>query len=302
MRANAVHGYSTSREVRIVSGRSAFVSRGVGVALWFGLLLLVSACIPQVPGAPSGQAASGSTSGAGTLDRIVQSKQIRVGVVNDNPPYSSVDNSGNLVGYDIDIINAIAQDLGATPNLVRVDAPGRISGLQAGQLDMTVANFSITPARALVIDFSQPYLVTHFRLVVTADSPLKTLQDANKSSVTVATPRGATSTDQLQSVLPQAQLQVLGSIADVKQALSSGQATAAVFDDTAAPAFLDSQPGKYKLLDGAFPGGDRIGIGMPKGDPEWARWIDLWVAQFNFSGQNAAEFQKWFKGPLPSLN
>ena len=285
-----------------MSGLSGFLLRGVGVAPWFGLLLLASACIPQVPGASGGQAASGSTSGAGTLDRIIQSKQIRVGVVNDNPPYSSVDNSGNLVGYDIDIINALAKDLGATPNLIRVDAPGRISGLQAGQLDMTVANFSITPARALVIDFSQPYLVTHFRLVVAADSPLRSLQDANKSSVSVATPRGATSTDQLQAVLPQAQLQVLSSIADVKQALSSGQATAAVFDDTAAPAFLDSQPGKYKLLDGAFPGGDRIGIGLPKGDAEWARWIDLWIAQFNFSGQNAAEFQKWFNGPLPSLN
>jgi ABC-type amino acid transport substrate-binding protein len=268
------------------------------VALCLGVAMVLGACNPFVPASSGGGQAA---SGAGTLDRIIQSKQIRVGVVNDNPPYSFVDNTGNLVGYDIDIINAIAQDVGATPNLIRVDAPGRISGLQTGQLDMTVANFSITPARALVIDFSQPYLVTHFRLVVAADSSLKTLQDANRSSVSVATPRGATSTDQLQAVLPQAQLQVLGSIADVKQALSSGQATAAVFDDTAAPAFLDSQPGKYKLLDGAFPGGDRIGIGVPKGDPEWTRWIDLWIAQFNFSGQNAAEFQKWFHGPLPSL-
>jgi polar amino acid transport system substrate-binding protein len=284
-----------------VFGRSSSWSRFVGVALTLCVMSVLGACNPFAPAA-SGGGQPQAVSGAGTLDRIIQSKQIRVGVVNDNPPYSYVDNTGNLVGYDIDIINMIAKDVGATPNLVRVDAPGRISGLQTGQLDMTVANFSITPARALVIDFSQPYLVTHFRLVVANDSPLKSLQDANQSSVSVATPRGATSTDQLQAVLPQAQLQVLGSIADVKQALSSGQATAAVFDDTAAPAFLESQPGKYKLLDGAFPGGDRIGIGVPKGDPEWARWIDLWVAQFNFSGQNAAEFQKWFHGPLPSLN
>jgi ABC-type amino acid transport substrate-binding protein len=268
-------------------------------AFGVGACLLIVACNPLAATPNGGQ--GGANSGAGTLDHIVQSKQIRVGVVNDNPPYSSVDSSGNLVGYDIDIVNGIAHDLGASPNLVRVDGPGRISGLQTGQLDMTVADFSITPARALVIDFSQPYLVIHYRLVVSADNPMRSLQDANQSSVSVATPRGGTSTDQLQSVLPQAQLQVLSSVADVKQALTSGQATAAVFDDTSAPQFLAQQPGKYKLLDGAFPGGDRIGVGIPRGDPEFSRWIDLWVTQFNFSGQNAAAFQKWFGAPLPSL-
>jgi polar amino acid transport system substrate-binding protein len=260
--------------------------------------ILLTACNPFAPQAPGGQ----STSGAGILDHIVQSKQIRVGVVNDNPPFSSVDSSGNMVGYDIDIVNGIAKDLGATPNLVRVDGPGRISGLQTGQLDMTVADFSITAARGLVISFSQPYLVIHYRLVVAADSSLKTLQDANQSQVSVASPRGGTSTDQLQAVLPQAQIQVLSSIADVKQALTSGQATAAVFDDTSAPLFLSQQPGKFKVLDGAFPGGDRIGVGVPRGDAEWARWIDLWISQFNFSGQNSASFQKWFGAPLPSLS
>src|SRR4029077_1664424 len=117
----------------VVSGRSVVVwSRFVGVALCLGVVSLLSACNPFAPASSGGQAANG----AGTLDHIIQSKQVRVGVVNDNPPYSFVDSSGNLVGYDIDIINAIAHDVGATPNLVRVDAPGRISGLQTGQLDM----------------------------------------------------------------------------------------------------------------------------------------------------------------------
>src|SRR4029077_9181933 len=116
----------------VMSGRSVMWSRFVGVALCVGVFSLLSACNPFAPASPGGQAATG----AGALDHIIQPKQIRVGVVTDNPPYSFVDSSGNLVGYDIDIINAIAHDVGATPNLVRVDAPGRISGLQTGQLDM----------------------------------------------------------------------------------------------------------------------------------------------------------------------
>jgi ABC-type amino acid transport substrate-binding protein len=260
-------------------------------------MLVLGACSPAVPSTP----AQGSSSGGVILNRIVQSKQFKVGVVNDNPPFSAIGSSGNLEGYDIDIVNGIAADLGATPDLVKVDGPGRVSGLQTGQIDLAVADFSITNQRNLVISFSEPYLVIHYRLVVAEGSPLKTTDDANQPSISIASPRGGTSTDQLKSALPQAQVQILSSVADVKQALTSGQATAAVFDDISVAPFLSQQGGKFKVLDGHLPGGDRIGVGIPKGDPEWARWIDGWINQFNFSGQNAASFQKWFGAPLPSL-
>lgn len=260
------------------------------------LMVLAAGCAPAAPSAPAP-----SSSSTDILAHIVQSKQIRVGVVNDNPPFSAIGSSGSLEGYDVDIVNSISADLGATPQMVKVDGPGRVSGLQTGQLDMSVADFSITNARALVISFSQPYLVIHYRLVVAEGSPLKTTDDANVPSVSIATPLGGTSTDQLKTAMPKAQIQTLSSVADVKQALTSGQATAAVFDDISVASFLSQQSGKYKVLDGHLPGGDRIGVGIPKGDPEWARWIDGWIGQFNFSGQNAASFQKWFGAPLPSL-
>jgi polar amino acid transport system substrate-binding protein len=266
------------------------------IAIAIGVVLVAAGCAPAAPSAPAA-----SSSSPDILAHIVQSKQIRVGVVNDNPPFSAIGASGNLEGYDVDIVNSIAADLGATPQMVRVDGPGRVSGLQTGQLDMSVADFSITNARALVISFSQPYLVIHYRLVVAEGSPLKTTDDANTPSVSIATPLGGTSTDQLKAAMPKAQIQTLSSVADVKQALTSGQATAAVFDDISVPPFLSQQSGKFKVLDGHLPGGDRIGVGIPKGDPEWARWIDGWIGQFNFSGQNAASFQKWFGAPLPSL-
>jgi polar amino acid transport system substrate-binding protein len=266
-------------------------------ALAIGVVVVVAAgCAPAAPSAPAP-----SSSSTDILAHIVQSKQIRVGVVNDNPPFSAIGTSGSLEGYDVDIVNGIAADLGATAQMVKVDGPGRVSGLQTGQLDMSVADFSITNARALVISFSQPYLVIHYRLVVAEGSPLKTTDDANTPSVSIATPLGGTSTDQLKTAMPKAQIQTLSSVADVKQALTSGQATAAVFDDISVASFLSQQSGKYKVLDGHLPGGDRIGVGIPKGDPEWARWMDGWIGQFNFSGQNAASFQKWFGAPLPSL-
>jgi polar amino acid transport system substrate-binding protein len=261
------------------------------------IVLVLTACSPTAPSTP----AQGSSTGGAILNRIVQTKQFKVGVVNDNPPFSAIGSGGNLEGYDIDIVNGIAADLGATPDMVKVDGPGRVSGLQTGQLDMSVADFSITNARNLVISFSEPYLVIHYRLVVAEGSPMKTTDDANQSSISIASPRGGTSTDQLKSALPQANVQILSSIADVKQALTSGQANAAVFDDISVASFLSQQNGKYKVLDGHLPGGDRIGVGIPKGDLEWARWIDGWIGQFNFSGQNAASFQKWFSAPLPSL-
>lgn len=257
----------------------------------------------------SGLVVAAMASSTSLANRASQSKAasaasgtLNIGVVDDNPPFSFTSPKGQLEGYDIYIATQLAHALGKTPHFVRVDGAGRIAGLQTKQLDITVADLSVTPDRAQVISFSSPYLISHNVLLVKkSDSQLKTLGDMNQSGISIGTPLGATSTPQLQAEFPKAKVLVYTSISDILQALSSGHIQAIVFDDVGALTFLQQNP-QDKELPGHLTGSvEKIAVGTQHGDTQTLAAVNKWINHFNSSGTNAAEFKKWFKAKLPSL-
>lgn len=92
-----------------------------------------------------------------TYDRVVKEGVVRIGVRNDNPPMSFLNDSGEWVGFDIDLANAMAAELGVKPDLVVVDGTTRISFLQEGRVDMSIASMNHTRKRDDAIDFSMTY-------------------------------------------------------------------------------------------------------------------------------------------------
>ena len=69
--------------------------------------------------------------GDSVLDRIAETGVVRVGVRNDNPPVSFIDENGDWVGFDLDLAQALADELGAELELVPVDGTTRISFLES---------------------------------------------------------------------------------------------------------------------------------------------------------------------------
>ena len=91
--------------------------------------------------------------------------KLRVGVEGAYPPFSSVDASGKIVGFDIDIANALCAEMKAQCTLVQQDFDAMIPALQAHKIDMVVASMSATPERLKVVDFSDKYYNTPNRLI-----------------------------------------------------------------------------------------------------------------------------------------
>jgi len=110
--------------------------------LAFGLLLI---------------ACSGNEAAESTYDRVLKDGVVRIGVRNDNPPMSFVDDSGAWVGFDVDLAHAMAEQLGVELELVQVDGTTRISFLQEGRVDMSIASMNHTRKRDDAIDFSITY-------------------------------------------------------------------------------------------------------------------------------------------------
>ena len=102
-------------------------------------------------------ACQGSGEGESLYDRVQERGGVRIGVRNDNPPMSFVDESGAWVGFDVDLARALADELGVEPQLVVVDGTTRISFLQDGEVDLSVASMNHTRQRDDAIDFSITY-------------------------------------------------------------------------------------------------------------------------------------------------
>jgi polar amino acid transport system substrate-binding protein len=91
------------------------------------------------------------------LEAVKERGVLRAGIRIDNPPHSFIASDGRWQGFDVEIAEAIAQDLGVELEKVKVDELTRISFLQNGQIDIAAASMSHTKKRDEQIDFSQTY-------------------------------------------------------------------------------------------------------------------------------------------------
>ena len=99
-----------------------------------------------------------AASTARTLDEIKESGELVVGVFSDKKPFGYVDENGDYQGYDVYFARRLAEDLGTELKLVSVDAPNRVEYLTSAKVDIILANFTVTPERAEVVDFALPYM------------------------------------------------------------------------------------------------------------------------------------------------
>ncbi len=98
---------------------------------------------------------------ADKLDDIKKSGTVRIAVFDSNPPFGFIDpQTKKLAGYDVDIANAIAKDLGVKLELRPTNPANRIPLLAAKKIDLIAANFTVTDERAKQVDFSIPYFAT----------------------------------------------------------------------------------------------------------------------------------------------
>ncbi|WP_426578194.1 ABC transporter substrate-binding protein [Xenorhabdus stockiae] len=98
---------------------------------------------------------------ADKLDDIKKAGTVRIAVFDSNPPFGFIDpETKKLAGYDVDIANAIANDLGVKLELRPTNPANRIPLLSSKKIDLIAANFTITDERAKQVNFSIPYFAT----------------------------------------------------------------------------------------------------------------------------------------------
>jgi len=127
---------------------------------------------------------------ANSLERIKAAGEIVVGIEGTYPPYTYHDAGSNkLVGYDVEVAEAIAAKLGVKARFVESKWDSLIIGLDSALWDTVINQVSVTAARKEKYDFSAPYTYTHGVVVVRSDNnAIKSFDDLKgKSSAQTVT-------------------------------------------------------------------------------------------------------------------
>ncbi len=85
------------------------------------------------------------------------------------PPFEITDEAGNIIGFDIDLITAIAEDQGFTVKIQSVGFDALIPAVR-GNIDVIASGMTITEAREEEVDFSEPYIDAGLTIAVAADN------------------------------------------------------------------------------------------------------------------------------------
>lgn len=228
---------------------------------------------------------------AGMLDDIRSRGTVRIGVSLGGEPIGFRDAQNNPVGYDVDVATMLAAKLGVPVEFTDVSGDARISMLVSGQLDIVVANTSATLERAKTVDFSIPYNRAGLRVIVQADSGIKDLKDLAGKSIVVG--RGTTGETFIKKAVPDANLVYVDQFApDGVLQLQQKRVDAAI-EDSSLLDYLATKNPSLVTLPGLY-SNDPIGIAVAKGDPEFVRWLDMFVSDYIQSGAYEANYKKWW--------
>lgn len=203
---------------------------------------------------------------------------------------------GVYVGFDIDMWDAIAHDLGVTYELRPMDFNGIIPALQTGQVDVALAGITIKASRQEVIDFSDGYYDSGFLLMVPSDSDITGEDDLAGRSVALKT--GTSAADYAKENFGESELRQFPNIDNAYLELRTGRVDAAMHDTPNVLYYIaNAGNGEVKAV-GEQMLAHEYGIGFPKGS-EWVERVNASLAAMREDGRYDAIFTKWF-GEAPS--
>jgi polar amino acid transport system substrate-binding protein len=243
---------------------------------FYGLMILVL-IIGGLLGACGGQADLGA---------------VVIGLNAEYPPFENVDEDGNLVGFDVELMNAIAEEAGFEFEWVNTRWDGIFVALASGEFDAVISAATITAERAETVDFSDPYFDAGQSITVRADNT-DILGPDDLSGVKVGVQLGTTG-DIWLSDETDAEVVRYDENTLAFQALANGDVDAAVADNTTAIEIVNANPEmNLKFLPDVYTK-EQYGIAVNKDRTDLLAAINEGLAAVRENGTYDEIFNKYF--------
>lgn len=240
-----------------------------------------------------------SAAKADQLADIKSKGVISCGTLGDLVPLGFQDpKTRTLVGLDVDVCAAIAEDLGVKLELKTVSVDARIPSLETGRVDIMTASLAYTPARAKQIDFSSAYMSVPVSVLVKKASGIKSFADL--AGKRVSANRGSTSEVFARQKLTNAEVVAFDNGPASYLALAQDKVHAMAMVKSAGIGFQNRSGGQTEFLDEAlFWEFDCIGV--KKGEPALLAAVNAALEKLENSGRLQQIWDRWY-GPTSEYN
>jgi len=194
---------------------------------------------------------------------------LKMGIEAAYPPFNNKDASGQVVGFDKEIGDALCAKMKAECSVVTSDWDGIIPALNAKKFDFLISSLSITEERKAAVDFTDPYYSNKLQFIAPKNVDFKTDKDSLKGK-TIGTQRATLAGTWLEDTYGDA---IKVSLYDTQENayldLTSGRVDAILADKYANYDWLKTDAGKnYEFKGDPVVESDKIGIAVRKGDNE----------------------------------
>jgi polar amino acid transport system substrate-binding protein len=215
------------------------------------------------------------------LTDILKRGVIRVGFAT-FIPWAMPDKNGKYIGFEIDVMTRLAEDMGVEIEFAQTKWSGIIPALLTGKFDVIIGGMAMTPKRNLKVNFTVPYNYSGLVLAANREAcahfnPTK-LEDFNREDVIFAERIGSTPVQFIKRMLPKAQIRLFDDQAQAYQELRNGKATA-IMGDAPRPTFEAAKYPEtiYQPLGSEKLTHEPISFALRKGDPDWLNYLNNWI-------------------------
>ncbi|MCH1783321.1 transporter substrate-binding domain-containing protein [Psychrobacter glaciei] len=196
---------------------------------------------------------------------------IKIATESSYKPFSYTDADGKLIGYEIELVDALCAQMKAECEVISQDWDGLIPGLNAQKFDATIAGMSITPERKEVVEFSDPYFHSGIILIGKKGDDISV---EGLEGQPVASQRSTVASQYLQDEHDNADIKLYDTQDNAYLDLTSGRVRAMMSDKVTGIDWLKTEAGKDYEVKGQeiSTNDDAMGIAFRKGDPLVAKF------------------------------
>ena len=229
-----------------------------------------------------------------------QNKELVVGSSATYRPFAYESPTKEIVGYDVDIIKAIAQKSGLQIKVVNTPWTGIFAALNNGDVDLVISGVTINDKRKQSYDFTMPYFEERQLIAVQKDSTAKTLKDLAGKKIGVVTGSTGDDTASREFGKTNPDIRRFESTPVVISELVNSGVDAAI-GDNGVIAFRAQEHKQLKTInDPAFPK-EYFGVVVKQGNKALLDKLNSGLSAIKADGSYAQIYKKWFQADAPTL-
>ncbi len=234
---------------------------------------------------------------AGAIDDAVKRGTLRVGMDPTYMPFQMTNKRGEIIGFEVDILKAMAKSMGVKFEAVSTAYDGIIPALLTDKFDMIGSGMTLTQERNLRLNFSEPFIVVGQTLLIRKElaDKVKSYKDLNTDEYRITSKVGTTGELVAKKLIGKAKYHGYDNEQEAVMDVVNGKADAFIYD---APynvvAVNKAGAGKLLFLDEPFTY-EPLAFGLKKGDYDSINWINNYLHQIHNDGTYKRIHDKWFK-------